>query len=77
MLQSAESKSSKRNALEVELKNESFLMTAKSERDKDEWISRISKAIMHYSNLYMNDFGDVDVDDENDDTEEVALAGTS
>ena len=38
-LKSADTKSKKRYALEIALKNEQFLLVATSDRDKDEWIS--------------------------------------
>ncbi|KAJ1429319.1 hypothetical protein B484DRAFT_449461 [Ochromonadaceae sp. CCMP2298] len=54
-VKSAENKAKKRYALEIELKSESFVMVAGSEREKDGWISRVSRAIVGASSIYLQD----------------------
>lgn len=62
-VKSAEAKSGKKNALEVILKNESFMLFAGTEREKDEWIGQVGKAIVNHSSMYVKD----DDDDEGPD----------
>ncbi len=59
-VKSAEVKSKKKNALEIILKNERFLFFAVTEREKDEWIGQIGKAIVNHSSMYVKDDGDDD-----------------
>ncbi len=63
-VKSAEVKSKKRNALEIILKNERFLLFAGTEREKDDWIGQVGKAIVNHSSMYVKD------DDDNDNEEE-------
>ena len=64
IFQSADSKSRKKNALEIILKKEEFSMYAATEREKDEWVGQIGKAIVKHSGMYVDED---DGDDEEDD----------
>lgn len=50
---SAEKKAKKKNAIEIELKTETFMMVANNEKEKDMWISKISQAIVDYSSIFV------------------------
>lgn len=63
---SAESSSKKKNAIEINLKEDKFIVFASTEREKDEWIGQIGRAIVKNSGMYVNEDGDGDDDDEND-----------
>ncbi len=68
-VKSAEVKSKKSNALEIILKNERFLLFANTEREKDEWIGQVGKAIVNHSSMYVKDDDD---DGDNDEEDEAA-----
>jgi hypothetical protein len=51
----AEKKTNKKNALEITLKDEFFHLCALTDRDKDEWIARIGKAIVKNSGMFISD----------------------
>lgn len=61
-VKSAELKAQKRNALEVSTPDTTFLMYADSEREKDDWIGAVGRAIVKSSTTYTQDDRD---DDEN------------
>lgn len=70
--QTAEKKTNKKNALEITLKDEYFHLCALTDRDKDEWIARIGKAIVKNSGMFISDHytggdGDNSEDDYSDD----------
>ncbi len=73
-VKSAEVKSKRSNALEIILKNERFLFFANTEREKDEWIGQIGKAIVNHSSMYVKD--DDDDTGENDDEDDVDVPRT-
>lgn len=55
LFQSAESKAKKKNAMEIALKANTFFLIAKNDREKDDWIGQIGKAIVKYSSMYVSD----------------------
>jgi hypothetical protein len=63
-VKSAETKSKKKNAIEIVLKEEKFQMYASTEREKDEWIGQLGKAIVKNSGMYVEDNHDDDDDHE-------------
>ena len=67
-VKSAELKAQKRNALEVSTHTSTFLMYADTEKEEDDWIGSVGRAIVRCSSTY-NDEGvynsDDDVDDDN------------
>lgn len=54
-VKSAELKAQKRNALEVSTPDTTFLMYADTEKEKDDWIGGIGKAIVRCSSTYHDD----------------------
>ena len=54
-------------AFQVALSEETFFMFAETEKDKDEWIGAIGKAIVKTSMAYNQDDDDDESDDESDD----------
>jgi len=66
-VKSAELKAQKRNALEVSTPDTTFLMYADSEKEKDDWIGAIGRAIVRCSSTYTNEDG---MDDEERDSDE-------
>ena len=66
-VKSAELKAQKRNALEVSTPDTTFLMYADDEKQKDDWIGAIGRAIVRCSSTYTNDDG---MDDEEQDSDE-------
>jgi len=56
-VKSAEDKTNKRNSFEVATPQEIFFLYADSEREKDEWIGAIGRAIVRFSSAYTNDDG--------------------
>lgn len=40
------------------MKESKFYLVAKNEREKDDWIGQIGKAIVKYSSMYINDEDD-------------------
>eukprot|EP01038_Epipyxis_sp_PR26KG_P006509 gene6509-8947_t len=50
----AESKSKKRNAVEIMLKYETFLVYAETEIERDEWITQLGKSIVKYSSMHVS-----------------------
>lgn len=56
-VKSAELKAKKKHALEVSTPETTFLMFADSEKDKDDWIGAIGRAIVRCSTTYTNDDG--------------------
>lgn len=66
-VKSAEAKSGKKNALEVILKNDSFLMHGSTEHEKDEWIGQLGRAIVKSSGMFVEeDNGEDDNDDDDE-----------
>lgn len=62
-VKSAEYKAHKRNALEVSTPDTTYLMYADTEKEKDDWIGAIGRAIVRCSSTYTNDDG-MEVDDD-------------
>mmetsp|Transcript_24177 Transcript_24177/g.54541 ORF Transcript_24177/g.54541 Transcript_24177/m.54541 type:complete len:133 (+) Transcript_24177:74-472(+) len=56
-VKSAELKAKKRHALEVSTPETTFLMFADSEKEKDDWIGAIGRAIVRCSSTYTNEDG--------------------
>uniref|UniRef100_A0A7S3HH90 PH domain-containing protein n=1 Tax=Spumella elongata TaxID=89044 RepID=A0A7S3HH90_9STRA len=52
-IKSAEKKAKKKYAIEIELKTETSMMVANSEKDVYTWISKISQAIVDYSSIFV------------------------
>ena len=66
-VKSAELKAKKKHALEVSTPETTFLMFANSEKEKDDWIGAIGRAIVRCSTTYTNDDGmDANSGDESD-----------
>lgn len=61
-VKSAELKAQKRNALEVSTPDTTFLMYADSEKEKDDWIGAVGRAIVKSSTTYTQDDRDDDED---------------
>ncbi len=68
-VKSAELKAGKKNAIEVSTQDTTFFMFADSEKEKDEWIGAIGRAIVQSSVTYTND-DDVDPDNKSDSDED-------
>ena len=69
-VKSAELKARRRNALEVSTPEETFLMFADSEKDKDDWIGAIGRAIVQTSSTFTAEDGmEYDSDDSDDNGE--------
>ncbi|KAJ8602827.1 hypothetical protein CTAYLR_002618 [Chrysophaeum taylorii] len=66
-VKSAEYKAHKRNALEVSTPDTTYLMYADTEKEKDDWIGAIGRAIVRCSSTYTNDDGMEHDDDDDDD----------
>eukprot|EP00640_Fibrocapsa_japonica_P009916 CAMPEP_0113943556 /NCGR_PEP_ID=MMETSP1339-20121228/26020_1 /TAXON_ID=94617 /ORGANISM="Fibrocapsa japonica" /LENGTH=77 /DNA_ID=CAMNT_0000948459 /DNA_START=275 /DNA_END=508 /DNA_ORIENTATION=+ /assembly_acc=CAM_ASM_000762 len=62
-VKSAEAKAGKRNAFEVATPEQVFLMVADSEKEKDEWVGNIGKAIVKSSSMYTKEDGREDSDE--------------
>jgi len=60
-VKSAEEVTDKRYSFEVATPESRFYMYASTEKEKDEWIGAIGRAIVRFSNVY--DEGDDDMDD--------------
>ena len=54
---SAELKAKRRNALMVSTADSEFLMFAETEKEKDDWIGAIGKAIVRCSNVFTDEDG--------------------
>eukprot|EP01040_Poterioochromonas_malhamensis_P002297 gene2297-2442_t len=65
-VKSAEGKSKKKNAIEIRLKEETFQVYSSTERERDEWIGQIGRAIVKSSGMYVEEGDD---DDEEEDEE--------
>ena len=65
-VKSAELKAKKKHALEVSTPETTFLMYADSEKEKDDWIGAIGRAIVRCSTTYTNDDGVEESGDESD-----------
>ena len=70
-VKSAELKAQKRNALEVSTPVTTFLMYADTEKEKDDWIGSIGRAIVRCSSTFQND-GPYNSDDDDDDDQSEA-----
>ena len=67
-VKSAELKAGKKNAFEVSTKDSTYFMFADTEKEKDEWIGAVGRAIVQASTTFTNDDGAEDdgSDDESD-----------
>jgi hypothetical protein len=63
-VKSAESKSKKKNAIEIILKDQTFQVFSGTEREKDEWIGQIGRAIVKNSGMYVPEPDDNDEDED-------------
>lgn len=52
-LQPADRKAQKNNAFEITLREEFFLLSASTERDRDEWCARIGRSIIKNSGMFI------------------------
>lgn len=68
-VKSAELKAGKKNAIEVSTHETTFFMYADSEKEKDEWIGAIGRAIVQSSMTFTNE-DDVDPDNQSDSDED-------
>ncbi len=57
-VKSAELKAQKRNALEVSTPDTTFLMYADTEKEKDDWIGAVGRAIVRSSTTYTQEVGE-------------------
>ena len=71
-VKSAELKAKKRNALEVSTHETTFLMFADTEKEKDDWIGAIGRAIVKCSSTFTNDDGMEDQSDDEEDEEDAS-----
>lgn len=69
-VKSAELKAQKRNALEVSTPETTFLMFADSEKEKDDWIGAVGRAIVKSSTTYTQDDRDADDDDDSNSSDD-------
>ncbi|EKU21092.1 1-like protein [Nannochloropsis gaditana CCMP526] len=70
-VKSAELKAQKRNALEVSTPETTFLMYADTEKEKDDWIGAVGRAIVRSSTTYTQEVGEAgDEDDDGSDYED-------
>ncbi|GAB5031869.1 Hypothetical protein NocV09_00701320 [Nannochloropsis oceanica] len=69
-VKSAELKAQKRNALEVSTPETTFLMYADTEKEKDDWIGAVGRAIVRSSTTYTQEVGEGGDDDDGSDSEE-------
>jgi len=63
-VKSAELKAGKKNAIEVSTKENTFYMYADTEKEKDEWIGAIGKAIVQASGTFTKEDGKEDGSDD-------------
>jgi hypothetical protein len=56
-VKSAEDKTNKRNCFEVATPQETFFLYADTEKEKDEWIGAIGRAIVRFSSAYTSEDG--------------------
>eukprot|EP00941_MAST-03F_sp_MAST-3F-sp1_P004024 g4024.t1 len=61
-VKSAEEKTNKRHCFEVATPESTYYMFAETEKEKDDWIGAIGRAIVRYSNAYSQDHDDDDYD---------------
>ena len=66
-VKSAELRAGKKNAIEVSTAETIFYMYADSEKEKDEWIGAIGRAIVQSSATYTRDDGGDDSNSDEDD----------
>ena len=69
-VKSAELKAQKRNALEVSTPETTFLMYADSEKEKDDWIGAVGRAIVKSSTTYTQDDRDAGDDDDSNSSDD-------
>lgn len=69
-VKSAELKAQKRNALEVSTPDTTFLMFADTEKEKDDWIGAVGRAIVRSSTTYTQEVGEGDSDEGSSDEED-------
>jgi hypothetical protein len=62
-VKSAEEKTNKRHCFEVATESATYYMFAETDKEKDEWIGAIGRAIVRYSNAFTNED---DYDEEED-----------
>mmetsp|Transcript_24085 Transcript_24085/g.21908 ORF Transcript_24085/g.21908 Transcript_24085/m.21908 type:complete len:159 (+) Transcript_24085:74-550(+) len=65
-IQSADTKTKKRNAFIVSLKEDQIFLFAENENLKDTWISQLGRAILYHSSLYTSENNGFEWDDNND-----------
>jgi hypothetical protein len=72
-VKSAEAKAQRKNAFEIILRDETFLMSSQTDQEKDTWIGQIGKAIVKNSGMFMQEYegsgNPADEDDNEDDQE--------
>lgn len=61
-VKSAELKAGKKNAIEVSTADTTFYMFADTEKEKDEWIGAVGRAIVQASATFTNDDGNDEED---------------
>lgn len=61
-VKSAELKAGKKNAIEVSTADTTFYMFANTEKEKDEWIGAVGRAIVQASATFTNDDGNDEED---------------
>ena len=68
-VKSAELKAGKKNAFEISTKESTFFMFADSEKEKDEWIGAVGRAIVQASATFTGDNQDDDDDEGSDESD--------
>ena len=66
-VKSAEEKTSKKHSVEVATPDATYYMFADTEKEKDEWIGAIGRAIVRFSNAYTTEDGMNEEDEDSDD----------
>ena len=66
-VKSAEEKTDRRHSFEVATPEQTYYMFAESEKEKDDWIGAIGRAIVRFSNAFTAEDG---VEDDSDDDED-------
>ena len=69
-VKSAEQKIHKRNCFEITTPSSTFFMCSDTEKEKDEWIGAVGKAIVKYSGVFARAGAEDDEDDDEDSDED-------
>ena len=77
-VKSADLKSQKRNSFEVSTAEVTFLLYADTEKEKDDWIGNVGRAIVRCSGTYQRDnSGNYDIDEHADEDDDSSYSNES